>query len=440
MAIITKRRKTYSVIYQKEKNGKTRTVWETYYDYPSAVDRQKELEENLNNDMITLDQDEKVVDFLKQYVTKVGPQKWSISRCDIYKGIINNYLICVFDKNKIKDIDDEFGFITMEKLSRMPAVGKRHQTGSQYVPISMQKTTLTLLRNAFDYLVFNQLILSNPYHDVTLKNSDAKKKGREWNLPLVECLFMNIEDVLLFVFVHILFSTGLNIFEIIGLSWKDIHIDEELIESDKCYLQSVKVLKRLNKTIVSSLPKEQIIHQFKCEGFNQTNTSLTLMYKTKIGNPIHIHKPVALLLKEWKILQKKYYSKENVNDLVITLSNGRPCDERNLNKMYHKVESKNNLHGLTLSKLKYFSQKKVTKTHQTQADRYYAKLEEPLAMPEPVKACSGLFTLRGKDVLTQSVNLDVFKEKDENIYQLLQQIQNDPKLKMRIISKIKESI
>lgn len=132
MAIITKRRKTYSVIYQKEKNGKTRTVWETYYDYPSAVDRQKELEENLNNDMITLDQDEKVVDFLKQYVTKVGPQKWSISRCDIYKGIINNYLVCVFDKNKIKDIDDEFGFITMEKLSRMPAVGKRKLVLNMY--------------------------------------------------------------------------------------------------------------------------------------------------------------------------------------------------------------------------------------------------------------------------------------------------------------------
>ena len=56
MAIITKRRKAYSVIYQRvDKNGIKKPVWETYYDYSSAVARQKELEETLNYDKIHID-------------------------------------------------------------------------------------------------------------------------------------------------------------------------------------------------------------------------------------------------------------------------------------------------------------------------------------------------------------------------------------------------
>ena len=69
MAIITKRRKAYSVIFQKvDKNGTKKTVWETYYDYPSAVARQKELEETIDYDRIHIDRDSKIVDFLKQYI------------------------------------------------------------------------------------------------------------------------------------------------------------------------------------------------------------------------------------------------------------------------------------------------------------------------------------------------------------------------------------
>ena len=45
MAIITKRRKAYSVVYQKvDENGVTKQIWETYYDYSSALVRKREIE------------------------------------------------------------------------------------------------------------------------------------------------------------------------------------------------------------------------------------------------------------------------------------------------------------------------------------------------------------------------------------------------------------
>lgn len=44
MAIITKRRKAYSVVYQKvDENGVTKQIWETYYDYSSALVRKEKL-------------------------------------------------------------------------------------------------------------------------------------------------------------------------------------------------------------------------------------------------------------------------------------------------------------------------------------------------------------------------------------------------------------
>ena len=45
MAIITKRRKAFTVIYQQvDENGVCKQIYETYYDYQSALVRKNEVE------------------------------------------------------------------------------------------------------------------------------------------------------------------------------------------------------------------------------------------------------------------------------------------------------------------------------------------------------------------------------------------------------------
>ena len=72
---------------------------------------------------------------------------------------------------------------------------------------------------------------------------------------------------------------------------------------------------------------QKIIKQFECAGFTQTNTSLTLFYKDVPPKTVHIHKQVALLLRIWKERQKEFMIGENPYTLLITLINGKTCDD-----------------------------------------------------------------------------------------------------------------
>lgn len=441
MAIITKRRKAYSVIYQKvDKNGTKKTVWETYYDYRSAVARQKELEETIDYDKIHIDQDSKIVDFLKQYIIKVGSQKWSISRCEMYQGIVRNYLEKIFDNKVISNIHQDFGFQTMESLKKTPAQGKRHQKGTKYVPVSMQRCTLTLLRNAFDYLVTENRIYSNPFLDVCVNEVPKKSTSQEWNFAYVENLFRNAGDIRLFLLVQILFSTGLGINEVIGLAWENIHVDRSLIDSDQCYIRSDKILKRLNMSSISMLPESQIVQQFRYEGFNQTNTRLILMYKqSSVVRNVHLHRPVAMLLKEWRE-QQECYSSVNPNNLVITLGNGKPCDIRSLTKMYHVACENGKMKNLTLAKLKTFSTKKVDKSGTTNADYFYSHINEPIKIPDLQKNMVHVLTMTTNREINQKLKFDVFEKKNEDLQLLLHQLQDNAELKMQLINRIKAEL
>lgn len=442
MAIITKRRKAYSVIYQKiGENGNLKTVWETYYDYPSAIARQKELEGNIDYDKINVEKNSKIIDFLKQYVIKVGPKKWSISYCEKFQGIINNYLVKLFEEKRIKDINDSFGVQTMKSLKEMSAIGKRHQKATKYVPFSMQRSTLSLLRNAFDYLVTERLITSNPFLEITLKAPTKTLNNPEWNLAYVENLFKNAQDVRLFLLVHILFSTGLGINEIAGLTWDNIHINEDLINSGQCFIRSDKVLKRMNMNSIATLPESQVIQKFKYDGFNQTNTSLVLMYKNpSLAKVAHLHQPVAMLLKEWKKQQEHYYSPANPHNLVIMLGSGKPCDIRNLTKMYHTACKNGRMKKLTLGTLKSFSKRQIDENGCTNADYFYSHLDEPILLPDLKKGTLRVMSMVTNQKINKKLRFDVFEKKNEDLQLFLNQLQDDPELKMQLIDKIKAEL
>lgn len=439
MAIITKRRKAYSVIYQKvDKNGIKKQVWETYYDYSSAVARKKELEETFNYDNMHIDKSSKIIDFLEQYVTKIGPQKWSVSYCEKFQGVINNYLKKVFVEKRITDIQDDFGAQTMGALKEMSAIGSRHQKAEKNIPFSMQRSILSLLRSAFDYLVVEKLIVSNPFLEVNLKMTSKISHDTEWNLAYVESLFRNIQDIRLFLLVHLLFSTGLDINEITGLTWDNIHMDKDLIDSDQCFIRSNKLLKRMNKNTIATFSESQIIQQFRCEGYNQTNTSLTLMYKDSLSVKIvHLHQPVAMLLKEWKKQQEHYYSSLNPCNLVIMLGSEKPCDIRSLSKMYHAACKNGKLKKLTLAKLKSFSKKQMNDKGVTNADYYYSHLDDPVKIPDLQKNPVHVLRMVTQKEFNSKVKFEIFEKRNEELQLLIHKFQENPELKMKLIDKIR---
>lgn len=440
MAIITKRRKAYSVIYQKaDENGKITPVWETYYDYKTALARKKEIESAGTNTKININRNTAITDFLVQYVNKIGINQWSDSRYECSIGLINNYISKVIGNTKIKDIKSDFGQKTIDQLRETSAIGKRNQPKTKYIPDSMLRSCYTFLKSSFDYLVYEELIEVNPFYHCVVIREKKYKETKNWNLTFVNHLFENIDDVRLFIFMHIMFSTGLGIYEINAISWENVHINEELLKTDECYIVSNKSLQRLNKNTIQKIDSKRIIKQFKCDGFNQTNTSLTLLYKDIPERKAHIHKPVALLLKHWKEIQHEYITTDNPFNLVITLINGKPCDDRNMTKIYHRVCEESKLNDLTIMKFKNYSQKVPKNSHKTNADTFYSSIETELTLPKQRIGKPNTIKLK-KNHFIDKINGVLNKQDNSDMKLLLQQLKDNPELKMKLIEQLKTEL
>ena len=447
MAIITKRRKAYSVIYQKaDENGKMIPIWETYYDYKTALARKKEIED-VGDSKMNITKNTTITDFLIQYANKIGIHFWSDRNYERNISLINNYISKILGNTKINEISNSFGHETLNQLKTMPAIGKRHQSKTEFIPDSMIRTCYALLKSSFDYLVQENLIKENPFYDCIVVREKRNKATKNWNLDFVNHLFENIDDIRLFMFMHIMFSTGLGIYETNALSWDDVHIEDELLKKNECYIVSNKVLQRLNKNTLNKMDSKRIIKQFKCSGNNLTNTSLTLLFKNVPERKVHLHKSVALLLRHWQQIQQEYIISENPYNLVITLVNGKPCDDRNITKMYHRICKQSELEGFTLMKFKNFSQKISTKENMTNAYIYYSSFNEEITMPSKDRIVLPKQKIRtqnriqlDRSRITKKMNKQLAIQDNKDMQLLLQQLKDNPELKMKLIEQIKAEL
>ena len=439
MAIITKRRKAYSVIYQVEDaQGNSKQKWETYYDYELAINRKKEIEEGIFVDKINVNKNSRVVDFLYQYCAKMGLNLWSISRYESNVGLINNYLKKILKNKRIEDIDETYVRKFFLDLKKCPAIGKRHQKADVFVPFTMLRQCIYLMKSSFDYLVANSIIDSNHFHSLVCINPNKQKENKEWQLDDVRKIFMSCDDSKLYVFLHLLFSTGLNISEILGLTWDNIYISDTMIKEDKCYICSDKVLKRINLNTLQQIDNSRIIYRFNGIGYNETNTQLILLYKTDVKKSIHLNKEVAHLLLEWK--ETTYHFHHIINDynLVLSLLNGRPYDERNMTKLYHELRKKAKLDRLTLVKLKNFGSKKM-QSGMTNAEYYYSHLMNKLELPKPNLHNHQMMLQQNKKIQKNLFNM-IPMPQNKDIDLLVDQLNENLEFKMRLIERLKAEL
>lgn len=98
MAIITKRRKHYSIVY--EKDGKQ--VYETYPTYKIAKNRKKQVENNLFE--LVIDKDLLFYEYLYLFLNIEGKKIWAIKTLNTNISIVDTYVAPVINQVKISDI------------------------------------------------------------------------------------------------------------------------------------------------------------------------------------------------------------------------------------------------------------------------------------------------------------------------------------------------
>lgn len=429
MAIITKRRKAFTVVYTKiDKENRRKTVYETFYDYSQALNRKSQIEKGIKT--IEVDKDTKMIDFLYQYTIIYGQELWSNSKYDIYIGIINNYLYLILQDVKIKEVRKGTAETIINKMKVLPAIGKRHQKAQEFMPKSMQYEAFIFLKKCFDYLVAENLIEQNEFHDIKVENVKSKGVKNKWDIFTFDKVVNNCQDSVVYLFLHLLFSTGLSISEVLGLSWGDLNR-----ENENRYITSDKLLKRINLNTLELLNKQTIIQKYKNNGSTSTNTALVLLKKESNIKRIKIPSQLFDLLMEWKRLQIcSTNPSSNIQDLIFTQFDGRPYDERVINKKFKNITDKLSICDVSLNSLKFYGQKLEGK--RTVSVKYYQKYGDALRLPKrnPTK----LYSKNKEELVYQKNKLNAYlpERKDKNLEILLDEIHKNPDLKKELIKKL----
>ena len=268
---------------------------------------------------------------------------------------------------------------------------------------------------------------------INIARSPKKTTTVEWTLDNVHCMFQNCEETKLYVFLHIIFSTGLGIYETLGLTWSDVHVDDDCLHNGKSYIESRNTLRRLNKNTVNQLDQNLIIRKFPSFSFANTNTEVILMRKNEGSKKIYIPMKVAMLLREWQSYQASLVY-ENTEDLVLTLKDGRPYDDRVMKKNFQKLMEQASLSELTLVKLKNFGQKQNDKKD-TNASLYYEDLEEILQLPERKEDFKDIMrkkkSMQIKEIFTENLNVE-----KGMMNELVGALNDDPDLKQELLNKL----
>lgn len=145
----------------------------------------------------------------------------------------------------------------------------------------------------------------NPFDNAILPKTVYKKRDI-WDADTIRKALDQCEDSKLYIAMNLSFACSLRMGEILGLSWKNVHIEDEDIATDNAYIYIDAELERASKQAIETLGKKDIYHIFTPLMPN-TSTRLVLK-KPKTDSSIRkvwLPKTVAYILRDWRKAQNE---------------------------------------------------------------------------------------------------------------------------------------
>ena len=344
-----------------DENGEVKQKWETCRNHQDALKRKAEVENDLNKGTFIPPNDQTVREFLYDFVTMYGEQKWGISRYDGCTAMIENYINPLIGDMKIQSITTRTTDKFVQELQKTKAVGSAFRPNKDGKLVS-DRTVLEavkLLRCAFGQAVRWELISKNPFEHTLCPKATYNRRDI-WDAETIMKALNECEDSRLYIAMNLSFACSLRVGEILGLTWDNVHITDEDIANDDAWIYVDKELERVSKRSISALGEKNIIKVFIPL---MPNTSTRVILKTpkteSSVRKVWLPKTLAYILKEWQSAQnelKAYLGEEyQDNNLVVALPNGRPCENRIIAKEFEKLKKKANLPNVVFHSLRHSS-------------------------------------------------------------------------------------
>ncbi len=361
MASIIKRKSKYSVIYYYiDSNGEKRQRWETYDSHKEALKRKAEVEYQINEGSFIPPTEQTVKEFLASFVSLYGENKWGVSAYDTNVRLIDQYINPLIGDEPIQNINTRFVDKLYKELEKTKAVKtKYHKPKTEYVTAKTIEKIHKLLSCAFKQAVRWELLPKNPFELAMVPKTTYKKRDI-WTAEMIRTALNTCRDSKLYIAMNLSFACSLRVGEILGLTWDNVHISEAEIAADDAHVIVEKELERVSKNAIEILTKKDILFSFPTI---LSNTSTRLVLKTpKTESSIRkvwLPKTVAYILREWKNSQEelKAFLGDEYTDynLVIALPNGRPCENRVLQKDFGDLKKEAELPNVVFHSLRHSS-------------------------------------------------------------------------------------
>ena len=448
MASIQKRKNSYAVIYWfKDKNGITKQKWETCATFKAAKKRKAEVENQLETDQFIEPSNQTLESFLDTFIEVYGPENWSPSTYSKNVSAIKNYIVPYIGKVKLQDVNVLMIQKYYSKLSQDKANDSRYESStiSSGTVLRVHK----LLKTAFKCAKLWDLINKDPYEKVPTPKHEYKKRDI-WNSDTILQALRVCDDPKLTIAIHLSFACSLRIGEILGLQWKNVHIEDEDIENDNARLDVVWQLEELSRDAIRQSKVGEIFLEFPSYTSEPTKTVKVLKSpKTKSSiRTVWIPNTLAMILQKWKQEQQNYKEffegEYHDYDLVVCFENGRPCSNNAIRASLNRLIKENDLpfvtfhsfrHASTTYKLKLnHGDIKATQgdTGHAQADMItdlYAHILDEDRKMNAQRFDESFYTQTGEqvDVKSSKVNID----------ELINAFKSDPALLQQVLSALK---
>ena len=283
-----------------------------------------------------------------------------MSMYDSQTALIANYINPIIGDMEVQDITPRVVDKYIQTLQKTPSVSRKNRKArTEFVTNSTIEKIIKLLRCAFKQAVRWELIGKNPFDNVVLPKTEYKKRDI-WDAETIRLALDQCTDSKLYIAMNLAFACSLRMGEILGLTWKNVHIEDENIATDNAYIYIEAELARASKQAIETLGEKDIYHIFTPLMPN-TSTRIILK-KPKTDSSIRkvwLPKTVAYILREWKKSQeelKSFLGDEYQDfDLVVALPNGRPCENRIIEKEFSLLKQKAGLPNVVFHSLRHSS-------------------------------------------------------------------------------------
>ena len=361
MASIIKRKKAYSVVYSyTDERGETKQKWGTCYSHKEALKRKAEIENQQFNGTFLPPNKTTVSSFLDDFVRTYGVNKWGVSMYDSNTAIIANYINPIIGELEVQAVTARVVDQYVQKLKKTPAVSRgSRKPRTEYVTDKTIVKIIKVLRCAFKQAVRWELIGKNPFDNVVLPKVEYKKRDI-WDADTIRKALDECTDSKLYIAMNLAFACLLRMGEILGLTWDNVHVEDADIAADDAYIFIDKELTRCTKQAIEMLGEKDIYHIF-VPLMPNTSTRIVLK-KPKTDSSIRkvwLPKTVAYILREWRTAQeelKEFLGNEYQDfNLVVALPNGRPCENRIIEKEFLMLKEKAGLPNVVFHSLRHSS-------------------------------------------------------------------------------------